>query len=80
MVDTILGAVQNIIKMITIFVGGCVYVCIWVYLIVNWSRFVQPEYIYPCWKKVVSNLLYTVWLIIHAAAVLALILWAWGVL
>jgi len=79
MVDTILGAVQNIIKMITIFVGGCVYVGIWGYLIKNWERFVQTEYLYPCWEAVVSNL-YTVWLIIHAAAVLALILWAWGVL
>lgn len=72
MADTILGEVQNIIKMITMFVGGCVYVGIWAYLIKNWDIFVQTVYLYPCWE--------TVWLIIHAAAVIILILWAWGVL
>lgn len=79
MADTILGEVQNIIKMITIFVGGCAYVGIWAYLIKNWDRFVETEYLYPCWEKVVSNL-YTKWLIIHAAAVIILIAWAWGAL
>lgn len=79
MADTVLGEVQNIIKMITIFIGGCVYIGIWAYLIKNWDEFVQTEYLYPCWEKVVSNL-YTVWLIIHAAAVIILIAWAWGAL
>lgn len=79
MADTILGEVQNIIKTITMFVGGCAYVGIWVNLFENWDRFVRAEYIQPCWEAVVSNL-YTVWLIIHGIAVLALILWAWGVL
>ena len=79
MADTILEEVQNIIKMITMFAGGCIYISIWAYLIKNWDRFVQTEYLYPCWEKVVSNL-YTLWLIIHGMAVLALIMWAWGVL
>lgn len=79
MADTILGEVQNIIKMLTISIGGCVYVGIWAYLFENWDRFARTTYCYPCWEAVVSNL-YTVWLIIHGIAVLALILWALGVL
>lgn len=37
MADTILGEVQNIIKMLPMFVGGCIYIVIWVYLIENWG-------------------------------------------
>ena len=79
MADTILEEVQNIIKTLTMFVGGCIYIGIWGCLIKNWDKFVRTEYCYPCWEKVVSNL-YAGWLIIHGMAVLALIMWAWGIL
>jgi hypothetical protein len=64
--------IKGIVRLTTIFIAVCVYICIWISIGFNYDMCYTPRR----WEKVLS-IFYSIWIIGHILLLIGASVWAW---